>query len=534
MGRMANRVWMKRCLTCVLLLLLLSPAAYLFWSAHDQPQLGLFQDDGFYLIAAKALVEGHGYKILSLPGEPYQTKYPPLYPLLLSMAWCVSRSLPHTFATVTFINWLLYLGYLAAGYMLFDTLKLPKLARWLSLLIVVLTPACVFFGFQIMAESLFSGLVLVCLCLTERTLTFKRPVLIAVGSGLIAGAAFLTKTAAAPLLITTPFVFLYRKQYTYAACFLLSAMPLAVAWITWSTCHRIPSTDPVWLYYTDYVAFYKANVAWNEVPKLITTNLSLLIASVGKAVLCMLTLNYKYTPEISVVGGFAMFGVIRLLAANRAIHIMAFALAYVLELLVWNFTPGERFLFPLLPLCIAGFVKEMLYVCKLIRGVRSEMRVQWAVALACTCGVGCMVITLIVSVWNNDVHVVPEFIQNSRIERNRRLAAYEWLRGHVEHAPAFVSYRDTEMYLYTGWHGYRIQPLTKPYYDHNRLGVLATLLRVSQSARLHTARYVVSSADDYELDSILSDRTIREDLLNQNRGLRTVYTTPDVRVYSVD
>lgn len=46
---------------------------------------GLWMDDAVYLVNAQSLAEGHGYRHLHLPGEPWQTKYPPLYPMVLSV-----------------------------------------------------------------------------------------------------------------------------------------------------------------------------------------------------------------------------------------------------------------------------------------------------------------------------------------------------------------------------------------------------------------------------------------------------------------
>ena len=48
---------------------------------------GMFHDDGVYLVTAKALATGQGYRIASLPGQPAQTKYPELFPWLLSLVW---------------------------------------------------------------------------------------------------------------------------------------------------------------------------------------------------------------------------------------------------------------------------------------------------------------------------------------------------------------------------------------------------------------------------------------------------------------
>ena len=52
----------------------------------DLPSFGDLHDDSLYYVSAKSLADGGGYRIESLPGEPAQTKYPPLYPLLLSLA----------------------------------------------------------------------------------------------------------------------------------------------------------------------------------------------------------------------------------------------------------------------------------------------------------------------------------------------------------------------------------------------------------------------------------------------------------------
>ena len=69
------------------ILLALVPAIRLAWLSRDGPHLGFLHDDGVYWVTAKSIAEGGGYRIPSLPGAPYQTKYPPVFPALLSMAW---------------------------------------------------------------------------------------------------------------------------------------------------------------------------------------------------------------------------------------------------------------------------------------------------------------------------------------------------------------------------------------------------------------------------------------------------------------
>src|ERR1700676_3260954 len=71
---------------------MLLPAVVLAAFHWDLPSLGAYHDDGVYLVTAKAIAQGKGYRIESLPDERWQTKYPPVFPLALAMVW---RLLPH-------------------------------------------------------------------------------------------------------------------------------------------------------------------------------------------------------------------------------------------------------------------------------------------------------------------------------------------------------------------------------------------------------------------------------------------------------
>jgi hypothetical protein len=59
------------------------------------PASGMYHDDGIYLVTGRALAEGEGYRIISLPDAPPQTKYPILFPFLLSLVWRIVPSFPN-------------------------------------------------------------------------------------------------------------------------------------------------------------------------------------------------------------------------------------------------------------------------------------------------------------------------------------------------------------------------------------------------------------------------------------------------------
>src|SRR5437870_12014220 len=92
-----KRVWLSISAFAIILL-----AIALAFRAlnHHLPFFGLYQDDAIYVVTAKSLAEGHGYRILSLPGEPFQTKYPILYPLVLSVIWKTYPDFPHNLVAI--------------------------------------------------------------------------------------------------------------------------------------------------------------------------------------------------------------------------------------------------------------------------------------------------------------------------------------------------------------------------------------------------------------------------------------------------
>src|SRR5271166_1491546 len=97
---MWRRIW-----PAGLLMLALLPAARLAWHWRAMPHLGFYHDDGIFLVSAKGLADGEGYRILSLPNEPYQTKYPPLYPALLALVWKASPNFPANLPWAMLLAW---------------------------------------------------------------------------------------------------------------------------------------------------------------------------------------------------------------------------------------------------------------------------------------------------------------------------------------------------------------------------------------------------------------------------------------------
>src|SRR5271163_909270 len=85
----------------------LAPSAYLAWTLRSMPHLGFYHDDSIYWVSARSLATGDGYRIQSLPGQPYQTKYPPLYSALLAALGKLEPHGPGDRPLPTLFAWLL-------------------------------------------------------------------------------------------------------------------------------------------------------------------------------------------------------------------------------------------------------------------------------------------------------------------------------------------------------------------------------------------------------------------------------------------
>src|SRR5579863_6955137 len=105
-----------RWLGIVLFLVLLIPSARFAWVNREMSSFGRIHDDGMLFVSAKSLATGGGYRILSLPEAPAQTKYPVLYPLYLSMVWRLNPKFPENLELAALFCWITVAAALALAW----------------------------------------------------------------------------------------------------------------------------------------------------------------------------------------------------------------------------------------------------------------------------------------------------------------------------------------------------------------------------------------------------------------------------------
>lgn len=206
-------------------------------SSGPQP-IGQREDDGVYLATAKALADGRGYRHAQLPGEPWQTKYPVLYPLALSAIWRMFPEFPGNVSVVQVFN-ALCAG--VAGWMAYLAVRrIWRLPAWMAgagIILALTNPGSVLLIRDAMSEHLYAALSWAALAMLgdagsdqsgpcSRRTESRR----AIGAALLAGLAFLTRSIGVCVLAAVVVAWVLRRRWRPACWSLLIAATVVGGW----------------------------------------------------------------------------------------------------------------------------------------------------------------------------------------------------------------------------------------------------------------------------------------------------------------
>jgi len=528
---------MRRAAWILLAALALLPSAYLAWTARDMPHLGQYHDDGIYWVTAKSLAEGGGYRIVSLPGQPYQTKYPPLYPLLLSVVWRLDPSFPANLPRAMLLCWLLLPVYLAASWVLMRDLGAGGWGGRAPAAALAMSPALVFLSISLMSDLLFSSLLFGSLALAWRSARPGSSAWATAGAGLLGGAAYLTRAAALPLLAAVPVWFLLRRRPRRAAVFFAVMAPAVAGWNLWVAANLAPNPDIVRAYYTDYAAYLMQSVGWREAPVFAWKNLHFLLLSSTQL------FAYNVGGD-SALGEFcwrlpalaSIAGVVRLARREGLTPYHVFAAGFVPLLLVCPWPPDPRAVLPLFPLLAAGLWTEGSHVAGMLRSAASRPQRSGRIVAA---GIGAVLVAAggLVAWINADA--LFRFLPGVVAQRRELLAAcrpaYGWMATHLPSDAALLAYDDPLLYLYAGRTAMGVKVAPRLYYRGEGETAARTFSEVGDFAVQHRLGYVLTTAGDYyrgELSREQGQRARRS--AAGNPALRRVFQSSAAVVYQVE
>jgi hypothetical protein len=545
----ARMIWLDAAILC----LALAPSAFVAFQSLDMPHLGAFHDDGLYWVCGKSLAQGSGYRILSLPEQPFQTKYPPLYPLLLAGIWKLAPEFPANLRLATALAWLALPVYLLLCRKLFTDLGLGAAHARVLVVLLGLNSYVIFYSISLMSEVPFTCLLLACFLVGRRAGEPGASRWTALAAGALGAAAYLMRNAALPLLVAAPLYYAWRKRYAQAAVFFGAMFPAVAAWYLWVRAHQLDTSDPLLLYYTDYVRFHLASFRWADAPLLVLKNLAGTLEGTGSALMV-----FDAGALARVLGVAVLWGCVRLGSGNRGLARVSpadtpacprfsvfsrvgrphfpylFAAGYLLLLQGWHLGLGYRYvrlLLPLLPLLLAGFSEVFRRAAVRARdwfGSTEARRIAGACATATVLGLIAVLAAanMFATLWR-----APGYTARARESLAGTLPAYRWIADNLPQNATFLAGHEPVLYLYTGRRGYR--PVVPPglLYRYDWPGIAAFYRGVGELARRHGVSYVLLRAGGGEAE--VGDPIGIQRLITESPALEPVYRSAWASVYRV-
>ncbi len=216
---------------------------------------GLMVDDAWYILLAKSLAQGDGYRLISSAVTPIMPVVPPGFPLLLAPVFVVRPEFPDNVLLLKAVSIAAMFG---AGALFYSYLvrqrAMPAGQAGVVALATVLTPGLVFLATStVMPESVFTLTQLATVVLLERGTRVSqapardgmsphsgsqphRPGYAAL-AGVMAAATMLIRTAGVAALAAGALYLIARRSWRAAAAFTGAALICLVPWFAYSAAH---------------------------------------------------------------------------------------------------------------------------------------------------------------------------------------------------------------------------------------------------------------------------------------------------------
>lgn len=442
--------------------------------------VGLFVDDAWYVLLAKALATGQGYQLINSPSPGILPIYPPVFAFLVSVAYRLSPNFPNNVFWLKSVSVVAMIGVGWASYKHF--IRDREWPYWLALIgatVVALTPGLVFMATSsVMSECVFTCFQLLAVLLIEATAraeSDKTQLRSAILGGILAAIAFLTRSIGVALIGAGIVYLLKERKWKPAAAFALTVMVVAGPWMLYSRAHRPTAaqrTDQGGMIVLDYsTAMWQRKAGdtssgtigigglpermWANAEKIAGNNLAMIFAPVlyrspklsGEETLDKAAETHllSYALSLAMLFGFA-------LAVRRGIRLAELVTAFTL--LITALWPWDtfRFLLPLLPFLLY-------YLLEAVRGVREFVQQKFQTksppppwrALAIVAG-----LILALYVYDHAVYIAKRS-DLSRAEYLPWRAIFEenedalkWIRERTSEDAVVASLNPALVYLYTG------------------------------------------------------------------------------------
>jgi 4-amino-4-deoxy-L-arabinose transferase-like glycosyltransferase len=483
--------------------------------SHPTNFFGLTQDDTIYFSSAQALAAGKGYILPSIPGTPAATKYPILYPWILSWVWRWNPSFPSNLADAVAVSVVFGCVFLTLAFVFLRTMKGISDAEALFLTaFCALHPLVIFYGGSVLSDIPFAALAFAAMLVADLAMRRDANSAWSVGSAILVGLSMLTRVFGVPVAAGIVVAGLTRRSWrqVFVFCGCVAPFFATVAWR--AICPHLPEAPVTgaaasslgwtrtWVYYTSYLGAWKLGVPngrafW----AMLGTNAGFILRGPSDIFLSPLLMpdNPYGRALVAIVAVASVAGIIRQARAQEWKPIAFVLPFYLTVILFWNFPDSNnRYFLPCWPLFAAGLWLEARHVLAMVRTTILSPRRPWNKMVGLAFGVAIVALGVGIA-WNYMYGMRPLLMEKSGeraafLEGKR--GAYEWLSHNTANNTHLIAYEDVSLYLYTG--RAVMSPMAAvitELYEPARLG--ESLAHMTDLPRAIGAEFWVFSDDDF-------------------------------------
>jgi len=201
--------------------------------------VGLFVDDAWYVLLAKALATDQGYSLSNSPTPGILPLYPPAFPFVLSFVFRLSPSFPQNIYLLKAVSIAALLG---AGWLTYRYFQRKRGLPWFVALGImlssVLSPMLAFLATSsVMSECFFTLVFIAVIVLVERSARATQTansLQWAALAGVVTAIAFLTRSIGLALIVAGFLYLLKEKLLKSALVFAGLAVALSAPWVIYA------------------------------------------------------------------------------------------------------------------------------------------------------------------------------------------------------------------------------------------------------------------------------------------------------------
>ena len=203
-------------------------------------------------------------------------------------------------------------------------------------------------------------------------------------------------------------------------------------------------------------------------------------------------------------------------------------------LLLWQYPPDQRFVYPLLPLYLAGLATKLAEVATLaIRNWKTGSASNRATAAAVLLAISGFAVASLWSTTQSTLVLLPDYFGERQTQLTRLKPAWRWIANNTPPGARFAACDDTLLYLYSGRRGYTEPILPGVVYGDQRTTVPPYIAGLPALWRQVGITHVLFTDYDFVRDLHQRGHDALAGLLSDPQRFRLLYADPASRVYAV-